>query len=119
MHSPFKVIKVSVLSLTMYMVLSTVAFSIEREIYDNPDQQSGKTIHGTVVKVVERDAAAHTWDVSVEDGVTGDVVPLHLDKMTDRLVTNVGPAVGDKVVVTYDEHSKHALSFVLVAAINN
>ena len=61
---------------------------------------------------MERDAATHKWDVSVENGGTGEVVPLHLDKTTAREETAQDPAVGDTVVVKYDEHSKHAITFV-------
>jgi hypothetical protein len=58
MHSPSKTVGVSVLGLTFGMVLSTVALSIEKEVHDKPDvQQAGRTIHGKVVKVAERDAA--------------------------------------------------------------
>ena len=102
------------------MALSTVAFSIEREFPDKLDvQQPEKAIHGTIVKVVERDTVTHTWEVSVESAETGEVVSLQLDKATARKVTGVDPVVGDKVVVKYDEHSKHALSFVAVAAMSN
>jgi hypothetical protein len=112
-HSLSKTVGMSVLSVTCCMVLSTVAFSIEGAVYDKPDvQQPGRTIHGKVVKVVKRDAATHQWEVSVENGETGEVVPLHLDKTTARKETARDPAVGDKVVVKYDEHSQHAISFV-------
>lgn len=120
MHSPAMTIGMSVLSLTFCVALSPVAFSIEREFLDKPDvQQPEKAIQGTIVKVVERDTATHTWEVSVENAETGEVVPLQLDKATARKVTAVDPVVGDKVVVKYDEHSKHALSFVAVAATSN
>ena len=113
MHSLSKAVGVSVLSLTCGLALSTVAFSIEQEVYDKPKvEQPGRTIHGKVVKVVKGDASTHKWDVSVENGETGEVVPLHLDKMTARKETDKDPAVGDKVIVKYDELSKHALSFV-------
>ena len=113
MHSSSKAVGVSFVSLTFCMFLSTVAFSIESEVYDKPDvQQPGRTIHGKVVTVMQRDAAAHKWDVSVENRETGEVVPLHLDKTTARKEAAKDPAVGDKVVVKYDELSKHAISFV-------
>jgi hypothetical protein len=120
MHSPSKAVGMSFLSLSFCMVLSTVALSTETTVYDKPDvQQPGRTIHGKVVKVVELDAATHKWDVSVENKETGEVVPLHLDKMTARKETAKNPAVGDKVVVKYDEHSKHAISFVEDALTSN
>lgn len=114
MNGLVKAVGVSVLSVACVMVLSTVAFSVEQEVYHQPDvHQPGRTIHGKVVNVVQRDAATHKWDVSVENGETGEVVPLCLDKTTARKKTDHDPAVGDEVVVKYDEHSKHALSFVV------
>lgn len=120
MHGSFTAVGVSFLSLAFCMALSTVALSIEREIYDKPDvQQPGRTIHGKVVKVVKHDEATQKWDVSVENKETGEVVLLHLDKTTARKETAKDPAVGDKVVVKYDEHSKHAISFVADAPTSN
>jgi putative ribosome biogenesis GTPase RsgA len=62
--------------------------------------------------VAERDAAKHAWDVSVENAATGEVVQVHLDKTTERKEKDPDPAFGDRVVVKYDDHSKHALTFV-------
>ena len=113
MYTPFKTVGLSFLSLTCCMVLSTVAFSMEGKIYDKPDvQEPGRTIHGKVVNVVKGDAATHKWDVSVQNWETGEVVPLCLDKTTARKETDRNPVVGEEVVVKYDEHSKHAISFV-------
>ncbi len=118
MHLPLKVVGFSLLSVTVCMVLSTVTFS-EDKIYDKPAvQQPGRTIHGKIVNVVKGDAAKHQWDVSVQNGETGEVVPLCLDKTTARKEPNTEPTVGDEVVVKYDEQSKHALSFVAKAAIS-
>jgi hypothetical protein len=104
---------VSVLSLMCYLTLSTVAFPVEQEVYDKPKvEQPGRTIHGKVIKVVKGDAAQHKWDVSVQNAETGEVVPLRLDKSTARKETDKDPAVGDQVVVKYEEDSKHALTFV-------
>jgi methyl coenzyme M reductase gamma subunit len=120
MPSPSKVVAVSVLSVTLCLALSTLAFAIEKEVYDKAHlQQPGRMIHGKVVKVVERDVATHKWDVSVENGETGEVVPLHLDKTTARKETDKNPAVGDKVIVKYDENSMHALSFVADSLTSN
>ena len=119
MHTPFKMVELSLCSVTICMVLSTVAFSEEAKIYDKPDvQQPGRTIHGKVIKVVKGDAATHQWDVSVQNGETGEVVPLCLDKTTARKEADREPAVGDEVVVKYDEQSKHALSFVADTALS-
>ena len=115
-----RVVGVSVLSVMLCIGVSTIAFSIEGAVYDKPDvQQPGRTIHGMVIKVVKGDAAKHKWDVSVENRETGEVVPLYLDKTTARKESDKDPAVGDKVIVKYDEHSKHALSFVVDAPTSN
>lgn len=120
MHSISKTVAVSVVSLAFCMGLSTEAISVEQEVYDKPNvEQPGRTIHGKVVKVVKGDAAKNKWDVSVENGETGEVVPLCLDKTTARKETDKDPAVGDKVVVKYDEQSNHALSFVSDTLMNN
>jgi hypothetical protein len=118
MHMPFKTIGFNLLSVLCCMVLSTVVFS-EDKIYDKPDvQQPGRTIHGKVITVAKGDAATHQWDVSVQNGETGELVPLCVDKTTARKQTDVEPAVGDEVVVKYDEQSKHALSFVADTALS-
>ena len=108
---------VGVLSMTLCLGLSTTALSVEREVSGKPDLEQGeKAIHGTIVKVVKRDTATHTWDVSVENKETGELVPLYLDKATARKVTDADPTVGDRVIVKYQEDSGHATSFVAVAA---
>lgn len=109
-----KVIGVGVLSLVFYAALATVASAEEHAVYDGvPDvEQPGTTIHGKVVKVQKRDAATHQWDVSVKNVATGEVVLLHLDKTTERKEKAPDPAIGDMVVVKYDDHSKHALTFL-------
>lgn len=106
-------VKMGFLSAAFCMVLSTPALSTERAVFDKPDvEQPGTTIYAKVVKVVERDRATHKWDVSVENKATGEVVLLHLDKTTERKEKDPDPAPGDIVVVKYDQHSKHALTFV-------
>jgi hypothetical protein len=122
MLNPFKVniIGIGFLNLVVCMSLSTLALSAEREVVPEvvPDvEQPGRTIHGKVVKVVELDAATHTWEVSVENIATGDVVQLHLDKTTQRKEKDPNPAPGDIVVTKYDENSKHALTFVKEATL--
>lgn len=116
----YRTVAVAAVSLACYMVLSTVAFSVEQQVYDKPKvEQPGRTIHGKVVKVVKGDATKQKWDVSVENGQTGEIVPLCLDQTTARKETDNDPAVGDKVVVKYDEQSKHALSFVADTLMSN
>lgn len=104
---------VGFVSLVFCMGLSTVALAVERDKYEKPNvEEPGRTINGKVVKVEARDAAAHKWDVSIENVITGEVVALHLDKSTERKEKEPDPAVGDMVVVKYDEKSKHAKSFL-------
>jgi len=50
--------------------------------------------------------------VSVKNVATGEVVLLHLDKTTQVKEKAPDPAIGDMVVVKYDDHSKHALTFL-------
>lgn len=120
MQSVWRVVGAAILSMWWCVTEPTVAFSLDEQGNDIPAaQQSGKTIHGKIVKVVKSDAATHTWDVSVESEETGEMVALHLDKTTARKVTDIDPAVGEKVVVKYDENSMHAISFATVAAIKN
>jgi hypothetical protein len=109
-----KLIGVGVLSLVLCAALSTVAMAEEQAVYEGtPDvEQPGTTIHGKVVKVQKRDAATHQWDVSVKNVATGEVVLLHLDKTTQVKEKAPDPAIGDMVVVKYDDHSKHALTFL-------
>ncbi len=100
------------LGLVLCMAVPMAAWSSDKEAYDGPDvQQPGRTIHGKVIKSVERDRAAQQWDVSVENVRTGEVVQVHLDKTTERKEQAAEPSPGDLVVVKYDENSKHALTF--------
>lgn len=117
MPSLSKAAGVGILSIALCLGLATIALSLEREVSGKPDLEQGeKAIHGTIVKVVKRDAATHTWEVSVENKETGELVPLYLDKATARKVTDADPTVGDRVIVKYQEDSGHASSFVAVAA---
>lgn len=109
----FTALGIGVLSLVLSATLSTVALAGEKGTHKLPDvEEPGRTIHGKVVKVEERDRAAQQWDVSVENVQTGEVVRLHLDKTTERNKEATEPASGDLVVVKYDEKSQHALTFV-------
>lgn len=102
------------------LAFSPVTFALDGQGSDTTAvQQPGKTVHGNIIKVVKSDAPTHTWDVSVEDEETGEVIPLHVDKTIARKVTDVDPAVGEKVVVQYDENSRQAISFAAVAATKN
>ncbi|GKS62774.1 hypothetical protein YTPLAS72_00780 [Nitrospira sp.] len=115
-----KTVGIGVLSVTFCMTLVTVALSVDREVYDKPEAtKSGKTIHGKVVKVDEKDANMQRWDVSVQNGDTGEVVALHIDKSTTRKDIQMDPAIGDNVIVKYDEKSRHAISFLTDARSHN
>lgn len=120
MYNLSKAIGVGFLSLVCCLALSTAALSLDREVYDKADvQHVGKTIHGKVIKIDERDANLQRWDVSVKNGETGEVVVLHLDKTTTRKDIQMDPALGDNVIVKYDEKSKHAISFLTDAPLSH
>lgn len=113
MYSPSKYIGVGLIMLVCGVMLSTMVMAADRAVYDKPDVEvPGTTIYGKVVKVTERDAGQHAWEVAVENAATGEVVQVHLDKTTERKEKDPDPALGDRVVVKYDDHSKHALTFV-------
>lgn len=107
-------------TLMLTVTMSTAALSVDREVYDKPEVlQAGKTMQGKVVKVDERDASLQRWDVSVQNGDTGEVVVLHIDKTTTRKDMQMHPAIGDNVIVKYDVNSKHAVSFLTDARSHN
>lgn len=113
MHSLSKGVGTGFLTLVCGLTFSIAVLAADRAVYDKPDVDvPGTTIYGKVVKVMERDAATHSWQVSVENVATGEVVQLHLDKATERKEKDPDPAIGDRVVVKYDDKSKHALTFV-------
>ena len=115
-----KTVRIGFLSLLTCAAMSTTAFSVDREVYDKPEVlQAGKTMQGKVVKVDERDAKIQRWDVSVQNGDTGEVVVLHIDKTTTRKDMQMHPAIGDNVIVKYDVNSKHAFSFLTDARSHN
>jgi len=102
-----------VLSFLIGLTIPVVAVSSDKQVYDGPEvEQPGRTIHAKVVKVDKQDKGTGQCDVSVENIQTGEVVQLHLDKSTERERQSKEPSPGDLVVVKYDEHSKHALTFV-------
>lgn len=113
MQSLSKRMGVGFLTLVSGVTLSIAVLAADRAVYDKPAVEvPGTTIYGKVVKVMERDAAKHAWQVSVENAATGEVVQLHLDKTTERKEKDPDPVIGDRVVVKYDDKSKHALTFV-------
>lgn len=120
MDSLNKVFGMGVLTLVCCVALSTVSLAAEKAKaapdqaeYKGPEVEvPGTTIYGKIVNITERDAAKHIWEVSVENAATGEVVQLHLDKSTERKEKEPDPAIGDKVVVKYDDTSKHAITLV-------
>jgi methyl coenzyme M reductase gamma subunit len=121
MNSLSKAVGIGFLSLVCCLTLSTVAqSSADREVYDKPEAtKHGKTMHGKVVKVDERDSNTQRWDVSVRNQDSGEVVVLHIDKTTTRKEGQMDPDIGDNVIVKYDETSKHAISFLTDARSHN
>lgn len=119
MYDTSKAMGVGVLNLVFCLALSTAALAVDREVYDKPDVQPGKTIHGKVVKVDEREANVQNWSVSVQNGETGEVIALHVDKTTTRKDVQMSPAVGDNVIVKYNEKNRHAISFLTDASLSH
>ncbi|HEU5407156.1 MAG TPA: hypothetical protein VFU48_05280 [Nitrospira sp.] len=105
------VLGVTVLTVMIGMGLSTLALSgTDRTVYDKPTLQPGKIIKGTVMNVDEK--SSQTWNVSVKDRETGEVVILHIDKSTTRKSNRLQPDLGDYVIAQYNEHNNHAYSFL-------
>lgn len=120
MISQYKSVAAGLFSVMLCLTLSSVAFSLDREVYDKPGVQAvGKTIHGKVVKVDERGPNERRWDVSVQNGDTGEVVALHVDETTTRKDAQLDPAVGANVIVKYDEKNRHAISFLVDTPISH
>jgi hypothetical protein len=120
MNSLSKAVGIGFLSFVCGLALSTVAFSVDREVYDKPQAvQPGKTIHGKIIKIDELNANQQRWDVSVQSIETGEVVVVHIDKTTNRKEGQMEPDLGDNVIVKYDEPSKHAITFLTDARSHN
>lgn len=112
-----KMIGTTVLAGLFCAALSTGALAVDREVYDTPDVQPGKTIKGKVMSVNGDDKAIQTWHVSVKDSETGKVVVLHVDKTTTRKDIMLSPDIGDNVIAKYNERN-HAISFLTDQTIN-
>jgi len=105
------VLGVTVLTVMIGMGLSTLALSgTDRTVYDKPDIRSGKIIRGDVMKVDEK--SSQSWNVSVKDRETGEVVVLLIDKSTTRKSISLRPDLGAYVIAQYNEHNNHAYSFL-------
>lgn len=111
-----KVIGLTFLTVVFSMGMSTLALSVDREVYDKQDVQSGKIIKGKVMKVDEK--SPQSWNVSVKDQETGEIVILHVDKATARKDIMLKPDLGDNVVAKYNQQNNHAVSFLTDQAIN-
>ena len=101
----------TVLTVTIGMGLSTLAFSgTDRTIYDKPTLQTGKIIQGKVMDVDTKSSLS--WNVSVADRETGEIVVLYIDKDTTRKNFRLKPDLGDFVIAQYNPHNNHAYSFL-------
>lgn len=98
------------LTLMFCTSLSTLALSTDRTVYDKPDVRSGKTIQGDVMNVDEK--SSQSWNVSVKDRETGEVVVLHIDNSTTRKSISLRPELGAYVIAQYNEQNNHAYSFL-------
>jgi len=98
------------------MGLSTLAFSVDREVYDKPDVRPGKIIRGKVMNVDEN--SPQSWNVSVKDRETGETVILHIDKTTTRKDIMMKPDLGDNVIAKYNQQNNHAFSFLTDETMN-
>lgn len=113
MYNPIQFVGVGLAIFLYGITLSLPVMAADHAVYDKPDVEvPGTTIYGKVVKVTEIDATKQVWDVAVENAATGDVFQLHIDKSTERKEKDSNPAVGDRVVVKFNDTSKHALTFV-------
>ncbi len=111
-----KAIGLILLTVVLGMGMSTLALSVDREVYDKQDVQPGKIIKGKVMKVDEK--SPQSWNVSVKDRETGEVVILHIDKTTTRKDIMLKPDLGDNVIAKYNQQNNHAVSFLTDQAIN-
>ena len=110
MRTLSKTMGVTFLAVVLGMGLPMLALSVDREVYDKPDVQQGKIIHGKVTKVDAK--SPQSWNVSVKDRETGDTVVLHIDKSTSRKDIMMSPDLGDNVIAKYNEQNNHAFSFL-------
>jgi len=99
------------------MGFSTVALSsADRTVYDKPEVRPGKVVKGKVMRVDEK--SPQSWNVSVKDRETGEVVVVHIDKTTTRKDIMLRPDLGDNVIAKYNQHNNHAMSFLTDQTIN-
>ena len=101
-----KTIGLMLLTVVFGMGMSTIALSVDREVYDKPDVMPGKIIQGKIMNVDEK--SSDSWNVSVKDRETGEVVILRVDKSTTRKDTMLKPDLGDNIVAKYDQKNNHA-----------
>jgi hypothetical protein len=117
MYDISKTLGLMFLTVVFSMGLTTFALAVDREVYDKPDVQAGKIIHGKVTKVDEK--SPQTWNVSVKDRETGEVVILHIDKSTTRKDKMLTPDLGDNVIAKYNQQNNHAFSFLTDQAMSH
>lgn len=113
-----KAIGLTLLTVVFGMSLSTLALSgTDRTVYDKPGVQPGKIIKGKVMNVDKK--SSQSWNVSVKDGETGEVVVLHVAKSTARRDNTIRPDLGDDVIAKYNEQNNHAFSFLTDERVHN
>lgn len=112
-----KILRVATLTVMTGMGLSTLALSTDRTIYDKPHIQSGKIIRGDVMNVDEK--SSQSWNVSIKDPETGEVVILHIDKSTTRRDITLRPELGDYVIAQYNQQNNHAYAFLTNERVHN
>lgn len=106
-----RTVGVTVLAIILSMGLSTVAHSsADRTVYDKPDVQPGKVIKGKVMRVDEK--SPQSWNMSVKDRETGQIVVIHIDKTTTRKDLMLRPDLGDNIIAKYNQQNNHATSFL-------
>lgn len=116
MHALSKETVLTFLTVVFSLSLSTLALSVDREVYDKPDVRPGKIIKGKVMNVDEK--SSQTWNVSVKDQETGETVVLHIDKTTTRKDIMMRPDLGDNVIAKYNQQNNHAFSFLTDETMN-
>ena len=113
-----KTIGTTLLVILLCTGLTTLALSVDREVYDKPNIQTGNIIKGKVMSVNADAKASQTWHVGVKDTETGQVVVLHIDKTTTRKDIMMSPDLGDNVIAKYNDQ-KHAISFLTDQAMSH
>jgi hypothetical protein len=92
-----KTIGTTLLAVLLCASISTIALSVDREVYDKPNVQTGHTIKGKVMSVNPDGKAAQTWPP--------------LARYRNPLLPMLSQDLGANVVAKYNEQH-HAISFL-------